>query len=189
MSRLFAIISFGVKYLVKKFSKDASGPKTAKKIFIPTSYRYLFGHLRKHVISTCVKLATMQYSNRIVFFGIFLSSCASQTSTTLSSLEPNHPNFNQANCVELRRQSWVQQDLKNVSTVAVPALVFALGPLAVVPVLVGSVGVISVDHSNAAKISEACANVSKSTSEVVGGVVKDSSIGILTKGLIPVPTR
>jgi hypothetical protein len=59
----------------------------------------------------------------------------------------------------------------------------------VVPVLAGSVGVISADHSNAAKISQACANVSKSTSEVVGGVVKDSSIGIVTKGLIPLPTR
>ncbi len=131
----------------------------------------------------------MKFSKCIVFFGIFLSACASQTSTTLSSLDPNHPSFNQSDCVELRRQSWVQQDLKNVSTVAGPALVLALGPLAVVPVLAGSVGAISADHSNAAKISQACANVSKSTSEVVGGVVKDSSIGIVTKGLIPLPTR
>lgn len=117
-----------------------------------------------------------------------LAGCASQSQKTIAGLDPAKPEYASEQCEQVRQQVWIHQDLKNAKAVGGGAAVVLLGPVAILPVLAGSVGLSAADHVDARQVALACGGSPKGALEITGDVLMENTVNLITRG-IAVPNK
>lgn len=120
---------------------------------------------------------------------VILTGCASQSQKTLAGLDPSKPEYSSPSCEHIKQNVWLHQDLKNAKAVGGSAAVILLGPVAIIPVFVGSVGLSVADHTDARQVAMACGGNPKNAMEITGDVVLENSLNLITRGVTPTPAK
>lgn len=120
---------------------------------------------------------------------VALAGCASQSQKTLAGLDPGKPEYSSPSCQHIKENVWLHQDLKNAKAVGGTAAVVFLGPVALIPVFMGSVGLSVADHTDARQVAIACGGNPRNALQITGDVVMENSLNLITKGMTPTPTK
>ncbi|MCX7270497.1 MAG: hypothetical protein NT095_08415 [Burkholderiales bacterium] len=107
-----------------------------------------------------------------------LLGCASQSAKTIGSLDNESPEYASAACQNARHNAWIHEET--------PSAMLLLGPVALVPVFVTSVGVNTADHLKANDIAVNCGGKVKSQQEVNNTIALDATLSLAVGTVVPV---
>ena len=108
-----------------------------------------------------------------------LAGCASHSTETARQLDKTKPEYRSNACQQTLGEVWVHQDIKNVTTVATPAVALVAGPLVALPLLVAHVGLSAADRVDAATLAKRCGAPAPSVVDITTGVAADAALGVL----------
>lgn len=116
---------------------------------------------------------------------LVLQGCASHSSKAVADLSQEGEVFNSPACQNARQNAWLHDDLKNIKTLAGPALLIIAGPVLLVPVLFANVGLNTADHLTANDIKAVCGGEVLTTNQVSQRIARDAGMSLLTGAVIP----
>lgn len=108
-----------------------------------------------------------------------LAGCASHSTEMARQLDKTKPEYRSAGCQQTLGEVWVHQDIKNVTTVATPAVALAAGPVVALPLLIAHVGLGAADRVDAATLAKRCGAPAPSVVDITTGVATDAALGVL----------
>jgi hypothetical protein len=115
-----------------------------------------------------------------------LWGCASQSAQTIGRLDNESPEYASAACQNARNNAWIHEETQNAKLWAGPSAVFLLGPAAIVPMFITSVGVNTADHLKANDIAANCGGHAKTQQEVNGQIAMDATLSLAVGSVLPV---
>jgi hypothetical protein len=121
----------------------------------------------------------------LVIGALVLQGCASHSSIAVADLNHQGEVFNSPACQNARQNAWLHDDLKNIKTMAGPALLIIAGPVLLVPVLFANVGLSTADHLTANDIKTECGGRALSADQVTQSIALDAGMSVLTGAVIP----
>jgi hypothetical protein len=105
--------------------------------------------------------------------------CASHSTEMARQLDKTNPEYRSAGCQQTLGEVWVHQDIKNVTTVATPAVALAAGPVFALPLLIAHVGLGAADRVDAATLAKRCGAPAPGVVDITTGVATDAALGVL----------
>jgi len=131
-------------------------------------------------------IRSMISSQRLLLIGILvLQGCASHSTSAVADLSHQSEVFNSPSCQNARQSAWLQDDLKNIKSLAGPALLIVAGPVLFVPVLIANVGLSTADHLTANDIKSQCGGTTMTADQITQSIARDASLSLLTGAFIP----
>jgi len=123
------------------------------------------------------------------FLTCLMAGCASQSSKAIAKIDPNSTNYASAACQNARHNAWIHEETQNAKLWAGPSAVLFLGPAAIIPVFVTSVGVNTADHLQANDIAANCGGQPRAQQEVNQSILVDATMSLAVGSVVPVSSK
>ena len=123
---------------------------------------------------------------QLLLIGVLvLQGCASHSSKVVADLSNEGEVFNSPACQNVRQIAGLHDDVKNIKTVAGPALLIMAGPVLLVPVLFANLGLSTADHLSANDIRAECGGIPLTADQLTQGIARDVGISVLSGAVVP----
>ena len=121
----------------------------------------------------------------IPILSLFLVSCSSQSSKTVSALDKTNPAFKSEKCATALQTANKHEEIKRTRTFGSPLLVVLSGGVLALPVLASNIGMDVADNLNASDISVSCGGKAKSVKEIAANVGRGAAFGLAVGDVSP----
>ena len=118
-----------------------------------------------------------------------IAGCASQSSKAIANIDTESPNYASPACQNARHNAWIHEETQNAKLWAGPSAMLLLGPVALIPVFVTSVGVNTADHLQANDIAANCGGHARPQQEVNQSILVDATMSLAVGSVVPVSSK